>query len=591
MLLGEVRDRRTSTFHTLVVLLSFAMTIGAWLYSKNQVETQTRERFNAARDRTVDLIRDRMSRYEDALWSGVAHVDARQGSISIDDWRLFSDSLNIEDKYPGVNGIGVIEQVPRSELSEFLAERARENRDYHIFPDHGFDVLLPITVIEPEAANAAAVGLDIAHETNRRAALFASRDTGRSRITAPVVLVQDTGNTPGFLFYAPFYTGPPPVTPAERKARFSGVVYAPFVVRNLVAGLLSKDHRLVRFSLRDGDQVIYDEHDRDEPLHDANPMFTDTVELDMYGRKWTVEIKTNLAFRAQNGSDQSNLILAGGLIIEILVISLLIMLTRSRQKIHQHAQRLTRELHRKSEHLEQINAEIEQFVYIASHDLKTPTRGIGFLTDVIEEDLEELVGPLEDKGDFRLHFDMIRERVTRMNELTQGIMEFSRAGQNADDPEPDLPLRDLIGDCIADFEIAAHQLQLNTDIDVIRCDGHSFRRVLENLVGNAFKYHPNRPAAQVEVQVETLDDRLRVQVTDNGPGIAADDHEKIFNVFQTLKKGAEPESTGIGLAIVKKAVQRHGFDIHLVSEPGTGAQFTFHWPKQKPAILNLEDVA
>lgn len=263
----EIRERRTSTFHILVVLLSFAMTISAWLYSRNQVATQTQERFNDARDRTISLIQDRMSRYEDALWSGVAHVDARQGRVPIEDWQVFSKSLHIEEKYPGVNGIGIIKQVPRPELPAFMAERAAENRGFQIFPDHEFDVLLPITFIEPVAANAAAVGLDVAHEVNRRTALNASRDTAKAQITGPIYLVQDAESTPGFLFYAPFYTdGTAPMTVQDRQARFAGVVYAPFVVRNLVAGLLSKENRLVRFSLRDGDQVIYDEHDRDDKV-------------------------------------------------------------------------------------------------------------------------------------------------------------------------------------------------------------------------------------------------------------------------------------------------------------------------------------
>ncbi|MGP6086979.1 CHASE domain-containing protein [Antarctobacter jejuensis] len=571
---------RVSALHVIVVLMSLAMTLSAWLYSKHQVDLQIAARFDDAKDRAVGLIVDRMSRYEDALWSGVAMIDAGDGPLHHSEWQVFSASLNIAEKYPGVNGIGVINYVDRSDFGEFMADRATEGREFNVFPEHGLDFLLPITFIEPESINEAAIGLDVAHEINRRTGLLASRDSGTAQITGPIFLVQDSGHTPGFLFYTPFYDGGAmPATLAERQARFAGVVYAPFVVKNLVKGLLSKDLREVRFSIRDGEQLIYDEHSRDEPLHDNRPMFTETVELDMYGRTWVVDVRTNLAFRAANGSDQSTLILLGGLIIEILIISLLVMLARSNQRAHDYAHQLTEELRTKSENLEHANAEIEQFVYVASHDLKTPVRGIGFLADALEEDLEDIIGPVDKHSEIMMHLNLIRDRVGRMNDLTKGIMEFSRVGNYGDQSDPEVTISAVVADCIADFEVTPGQITVDSDIDRISCDSHNFRRVLENLIGNAFKYHPRRALARVWLTVTDLEDSLQVSVRDDGNGIAPEFHEKIFEVFQTLRKAGEPESTGIGLAIVRKAVKRHGFDIQVVSTGSGGTEFIFHWPK------------
>ncbi|NIZ13943.1 CHASE domain-containing protein [Phaeobacter sp. HF9A] len=592
MVTDSAKERKVSSLHILVVGLSLAMTIGAWLYSKHQVDLQVRTRFEDARNRTIGLIEDRMSRYEDALWSGVAYADAMSGRVTATDWKAFANSLNIEEKYPGVNGIGLIRYVNRSDLQDYMSERDSEGRDFSIYPEHDLDFLLPITFIEPESVNAAAVGLDVAHETNRRTGLLSSRDSGKARITAPIFLVQDDGHTPGFLFYTPFYSGDAPKTVAERRERFEGVIYAPFVVRKLVEGLLSKELREVRFSLRDGDQLIYDEGETEEALNDVSPMFKDTVKLDMYGRVWTVDIWTNLAFRKQNSSEQPTLILAGGLIIEILVISMLAMLSRSNRQAHRYAAKLTQELRAKTENLEKANAEIEQFVYVASHDLKTPVRGIGFLADVIEEDLEEIIGPIEAHKELKMQLNMIRDRVRRMNDLTGGIMEFSRVGHYGSDAEAALPVSILIEDCVADFEVDPSQVRFSTDVEAISCDSHNFRRVVENLIGNAFKYHPNPVDARVEVSIEDAGDRLRVSVKDDGRGIAPDFHEKIFDVFQTLRKGTDPESTGIGLAIVKKAIQRHGFEICVKSSEGNGAEFTFCWPKERYQYnTSLEDVA
>lgn len=569
---------RVSALHVFIVVMSFAMTLGAWLYSRQQVQSQIEARFEAARDRTVGLIADRMSRYEDALRSGVANIESNDGHISYEGWKAFARSLDIRQKYPGVNGIGVISYVDRPDLPAYLAERTVEPREFAIYPEHRHDVLLPITFIEPEDINAAAIGLDVAHEKNRRTALLASRDTGTAQITGPIVLVQDSGHTPGFLFYTPFYRGGAPATVAERRERFAGVVYAPFIVKKLVDGLLSKDLREVRFSIRDGGASIYDEHEKHDVLHDDDPMFSEVVELEMYGRRWLIDVRTNLAFRAQNHSQQPTLILAGGLIIEILIVSLLSIMMRSNQRAHEYAHQLTRELRSKTESLESANAEIEQFAYVASHDLKTPVRGISYLTDLLEEDLENLLGPVDGHDAIKSHLQLIRDRVRRMNDLTAGIMRFSRVGHMTDEDGSEASIGAIIDDCMTDIGIRPDQIRLEGPGDPVPPDNHGFRRVMENLIGNAVKYHPRPDEGQFRVLVEDLGDRLKVAVRDDGDGIAPEFHAKVFDVFQTLRTADAPDSTGIGLSIVRKAVRRHGHDVSLTSEPGKGAEFVFEWP-------------
>ncbi|SHH24349.1 CHASE domain-containing protein [Cognatishimia maritima] len=569
---------RISALHLIIIGLSLTMTLGAWLYSKKQLEHRIESRFLAARDSTVDLILDSMSRYEDALWSGVAAISALGGDVDMQEWKVFAQSLNIDQRYPGVNGVGVIHYVPRETLPAYLAEREAERQGFEIYPQHDQGFSLPITYIEPEDVNAAAVGLDVAHEVNRRTGLLASRDTGRSKITGPIVLVQDSDHTPGFLFYAPYYSGGIPETLEERREQFQGVVYAPFVVRKLVEGLLSKERRDVHFSIRDGEQTIYDEHAIDDGLSDANPLYTDTVSLDLYGRNWEIEVRSNLAFRTNNGFEQPTLILFGGLIIEALIIALLISMARANSRARSYAFELTTELRGKSEKLEMANAEIEQFVYVASHDLKTPARGIGFLTDLMEEDLSEHVNDQEAHGALQMHLDLIRERVERMHALTRGIMDYARVGRS-DLSHDNVAPEEIIKACIADFEVDTAQVHLESDVEKIVVDSHNFRRILENLIGNAFKYHPDPAKAHVAITISEKPDHLEVMVADDGAGIAPQYHERIFEVFQTLRTSEDQESTGIGLAIVKKLVEQHGGTVRVDSDEGRGACFVFQWPK------------
>ena len=122
---------------------------------------------------------------------------------------------------------------------------------------------------------------------------------------------------------------------------------------------------------------------------------------------------------------------------------------------------------------------------------------------------------------------------------------------------------------------------LDAEIDCVGFDAATFRRVMENLIGNAFKYHPDPDAARVDVGVADLGDVIEVSVRDDGRGIAPEFHEKIFEVFQTLQVSDVASSTGIGLAIVKKSVMSHGGRIRVDSEMGQGATFIFSWPHSR----------
>jgi signal transduction histidine kinase len=110
--------------------------------------------------------------------------------------------------------------------------------------------------------------------------------------------------------------------------------------------------------------------------------------------------------------------------------------------------------------------------------------------------------------------------------------------------------------------------------------------VLENLVGNAIKYHDGLHPLRIAVSVRSSEDRLHFDIADNGPGIDPKFHTRIFDVFQTLRRANAPESTGIGLAIVKKLVELHGGRIAVTSEPGAGATFSFDWPRGATAATS-----
>ena len=289
------RGARLHWFHWVVLALSLMLTVAAWQYAKAQADRIAGERFDFAADQVLELVTERMRKYEEALRGGVAAMYSHGGDMSMAEWKTFADSLQIEKVYPGINGMGVVYRVPRDRVDEFLAVQRAYRPGFGIHPPHSEEVLYPITYIEPVETNSRALGLDMAHEVNRHTAAKKARDTGVPQITGPIVLVQDRERTPGFLFFSPFYRGGEVKSVEARRESLTGLVYAPFIFHRLIEGTLEKDKRNVVIRVMDGDSVMYDELRAGEENFDPDPMFRRRNSISMYGRK--------LGFRYPDGHD------------------------------------------------------------------------------------------------------------------------------------------------------------------------------------------------------------------------------------------------------------------------------------------------
>lgn len=223
--------------------------------------------------------------------------------------------------------------------------------------------------------------------------------------------------------------------------------------------------------------------------------------------------------------------------------------------------------------LERSNAELDQFAYVASHDLKAPLRGIANLSVWLEEDLGATV-----KGESKRQLELLRGRVKRMEALIDGVLDYSRAGRVRSRPE-DIDTRVLLKD-IVDLVSPRPpaRIELRGELPILRTERTPLQQVLLNLVANALK-HGERQDLTVVVSAAELDDAVEFRVADDGVGIAPEFHERIWGIFQTLQARDKVESTGIGLALVKKIVESRGGRVRVESVPGQGACFVFTWPK------------
>jgi len=240
------------------------------------------------------------------------------------------------------------------------------------------------------------------------------------------------------------------------------------------------------------------------------------------------------------------------------------------------------ELRKKSEELARSNLELQQFAYIASHDLQEPLRAISGFTELLEKRYK---GQMDARADRYIQF--IVDGTNQMQQVIQDLLAYSRVQTKAHE----------FGLIEADKALDQALLNLHTAIrdrkalimrdplPKVFADGIQITQIFQNLVGNALKFQKPDLTPEIGISVRLDGDVWRFSVTDNGIGLDPKYADRIFMIFQRLHAKGEYEGTGIGLAICKRIVERHGGTISVQSEPGIGSTFSFTIPCHREATL------
>ena len=240
--------------------------------------------------------------------------------------------------------------------------------------------------------------------------------------------------------------------------------------------------------------------------------------------------------------------------------------------------RIELDLEAKQAELLRSNKDLEQFAYVASHDLKAPLRAIDVLVGWIQEELVDY-----DSGDVQDNLDLLRRRTQRLERLLEDLLAYSRAGRKVG-KYGEVDYHSLVLDAVHLLDPPETMtVETSGEWPTFETYGTALEQVFRNLIGNAIKHHPG-PSGHITVSCTEQQDRYVFSVADDGTGIDSQYAERVFQMFQTLKPRDAVEGSGMGLAIVNRIVQWQGGRVWFeAGAGGRGTAFRFEWQKGHPA--------
>ena len=562
-------------------LLTLAATLAAFAVT----ETAATDRLDRRATSALEAIDRRMQAYTESVFGGRSLFTADTPSRV--EYRSYVAALGLTSRYPGIQVLGHASLVDHDDRPAYDAavQADADAADYPEFvpyPEGVREDYVIIDYVEPTVGNEAAFGLDFFSEPNRRAAVERSRDTGMVSTTAPIVLVQETGQQSGFLVMLPIYDDLDGVDEAARREAFVGVEYAAFRMGDLVEGVLgtSRDARLEVYDVGTPEDAgaptrenqTYGDDDLSVAADgDIDPATARLLDYDIGGRRWVVLYEATVPLSTTFEALTPWALLVGGLLITAMAAAGVWAMTTSRARAVALAERMTADLRESREELARSNLELERFAYVASHDLQEPLRTVSSFVGLLQMRYGH---DLDDEA--RTYIGYAREGAERMSTLISELLEFSRAGRDHVLEPVDLARswRTAIAGLRATIEEAGASVSAGP-LPTVLAEEAGATQVLQNLVGNAIKYrHPERPCV-ITASASREGDAWRIEVTDNGIGIDPEYHEEIFVMLRRLHTRQEYPGTGMGLAISKKHVEAAGGDIGVASTPGQGSTFWF----------------
>jgi len=467
----------------------------------------------------------------------------------------------------------------REELGQdyHIAEDARDGRTVAAAPRHEY---FPLYFAEPRERRHHPFGLDLSSDGSHGNLMARAADAALPLATARIPL------KPPHAFavnvFLPIYKGgAAPRDPAERTDRLLGFAVALYRLDGLLdEALWQLEPGAVRLQLLDYSappaRRFLAAHPR-QTASDASPTpgsLHHAAALRVAGRGWSVACRPSKGFVAGGRTGLPIAALATGILFTLVLTGYLLTLAGHTARVERLVAVRTDELSRANDELARSNAELEQFAYVASHDLQEPLRMVSSFVQLLAQRYQ---GKLDADADEFIGYAV--DGATRMQALIRDLLAYSRVGRRGHELAP-VDLEAALEQATANLRAAiadADAALTHEPLPTVLGDETQLTQLLQNLIGNAVKFHGTQPP-QIHVGARRQAESWIISVRDNGIGIDPDYADRIFLIFQRLHTRAQYDGTGIGLAMCRKIVERHGGRIWLESTPGSGSTFSFTLP-------------
>ncbi|PVV20318.1 MAG: hypothetical protein B6D79_14575 [gamma proteobacterium symbiont of Ctena orbiculata] len=606
----------------LVAILGLMITMALFVQSMRWQNRQVEIAFNEASQDRI-LVIQREIKHSLSIIQDIASYFEASEIVSRREFRKFvGPALKNQ---AGIKALEWVPVVPDGMRQTFIDEARQTFPPFQIMErdDSGMlnksprrPVYYPVLYIQPYQYNKQLLGLDMGVDPTAYNLLSEAETTQELQVSPGLYLNDNGQRKSGIMVAAPVFFNASEESDETSKATSSirGFALGVFFIGDIIERALESlrpsgiDIHVYQSSGNDDGQLLYSHRTRlrDESViirGDKNPEISYAHEISVGTQKWRI-ICDSASGKFTADTWSSWVIFFGSLAFSLLFTTYIAtLISRARQvrleveertsQLWEVVQALNQEvierksaeqdLQRLNETLEQHIASrtaeaerraqyLEQFAYVTSHDLKAPLRAVSNLAQWIEEDLRE---KLDDASKEQLA--LLRDRVKKMHDLIEGLLEYSRVGRTSD-PESLVDTRELVEEIIDSLSPAEnYSIKVKGKMPILKADRLQLGQVFSNLIGNSIKHHGGNKG-KIRIRCENSEQFHEFSVCDDGQGIAPQYHQKIFMMFQTLESSDFESSTGIGLALVKKIVEEHGGTIKLRSNLGEGTCFFFTWP-------------